>query len=88
MDSHDAAAGKKQPRVQARVEAAALDGVAERLAAQFPELSAEQIADAIRGHYDGFDASPIRDFVPVLVERASRAEFTERHASATPKHRA
>jgi hypothetical protein len=40
-----------------------MDGLAERLAKQFPELPADEIAHAIRGQYEGFDNSPIRDFI-------------------------
>ena len=58
-----------------RTEQAALDRIAERLALQFPELSAEQIADAIRGRYESFEGSSIRDFVPVLVERSVRTDL-------------
>jgi hypothetical protein len=60
---------------RARTEQAALEKIAERLAVQFPELSAEQIADAIRGRYESFEGSPIRDFVPVLVERSVRTDL-------------
>ncbi|WP_375483699.1 three-helix bundle dimerization domain-containing protein [uncultured Jatrophihabitans sp.] len=51
-----------------KAEQAALDALAERLAIQFPELSAEEIAARIQGRYEGFDSSAVRDFVPVLVE--------------------
>jgi hypothetical protein len=60
-----------------------MDALAERLAAQFPELPAEDIVRTIRGEYDGFDGSPIRDFIPVLVERNVRADLKE-----APRHRA
>jgi len=62
----------------------ALRHVVARLAEQFPELSAEQIDQAVAGHYAAFEHSPIRDFVPILVERASRDQLTAQH----PRHRA
>jgi hypothetical protein len=61
----------------------ALRHVAARLAQQFPELSSEEIDQAVTGHYAAFEHSPIRDFVPMLVERASRRQLTEQH----PRHR-
>jgi hypothetical protein len=62
----------------------ALRHVAARLAQQFPELPAEEIDQAVTGHYAAFEHSPIRDFVPVLVERATRQQLAEEH----PRHRA
>jgi hypothetical protein len=62
----------------------ALWHVAARLAQQFPELSVEEIDRAVSGRYAAFAHSPIRDFVPMLVERASRQQLTEEQ----PRHRA
>jgi hypothetical protein len=59
-----------------RVEQAALSRIADRMAAQFPELPAADIHLAIQGRYAQFEGSPIRDFVPVLVERSVRADLT------------
>ena len=58
-----------------RTERMALDHIAERMADQFPELPAETIARAIQGRYVEFAESPIRDFVPVLVERSVRSDL-------------
>jgi hypothetical protein len=68
---------------RARAEQAALESLAQRLASQFPELSSDEIGRTIQGEYEGYDDSAIRDFVPVLVERAVRAELRQ-----PPKHRA
>jgi len=48
-----------------------------RLAQQFPDRSADEIDHAVTAHYDTFTDSPIRDFVPVLVERAARRQLTQ-----------
>ena len=58
-----------------RAEQKALEQIAERVAQQFPDLPRQQIAEAVRGHYAQFDASRIRDFIPVLVERAVRDDL-------------
>ena len=58
-------------------EEAAIRQVVARLAQQFPELSADEIDRAVNGQYDRFRSSPIRDFVPVLVERATRRQLTQ-----------
>lgn len=73
---------QQTPRVT--TESVVLDRLAERLATQFPELPAEVIVHTIRGEYDGFAASKIREFVPVLVERSVRADLEH----LTPGHRA
>lgn len=49
--------------------------VTDRLVQQFPELKLEEIERAVYGKYSDFDSSPIRDFVPVLVERSARSEL-------------
>jgi hypothetical protein len=41
---------------------------------QFPELPAAEIEQAVHGQYGSFQHSPVRDFVPVLVERATRRQ--------------
>ena len=46
--------------------------VIDRLTQQFPAVPAEQIERAVLGKYTSFGESPIRSFVPVLVERASK----------------
>ena len=43
--------------------------------ANFPEVPPETIEQAVSGEYDDYDNSLIRDFVPILVERAVRAEL-------------
>lgn len=69
---------------RSRSEEAAIVSLVERLAAQFPELSEEEIARAVHGRYEQFDDSRVRDFVPVLVERAVRRDVF----GDAPRHRA
>jgi hypothetical protein len=65
-------------------EQAAIGQVVARLSQQFPELSADDINRAVHGEYDKFNDSPIRDFVPVLVERATRRQLTQDRAPQQP----
>jgi hypothetical protein len=67
-------------RPRSAAERASIGHVKARLAQQFPELSPEQIDRAVAGHYDTFEDSPIRDFVPVLVERAARRQLSDQRA--------
>ena len=60
---------------RARAEQAAYDKVIERIKGQFPEVEPEVIDKTVRGKYGTFETSPIRDFVPILVERSVRDEL-------------
>lgn len=62
---------------RAQNETDAIDHVVGRLGQQFPQLPAEEIERTVHDKYESFADSPIRDFVPVLVERAAREQLTE-----------
>lgn len=61
--------------MRSRTEQSAMTDLIERLAGQFPELSRDEIESAVHGRYAQFEESRIRDFVPVLVERAVREDM-------------
>ena len=46
-----------------------LEHVAERLQVRFPEVDPGMITSVIDGVSHRYDASPIRDFLPILIER-------------------
>lgn len=46
-----------------------------RLMEQFPEVNVELLDEAVREHHSRFAASPIRDFIPLLVEKRVRQEL-------------
>jgi hypothetical protein len=54
--------------------------VAARLVQQFPELPAAEVEHAVYGKYGTFEGSAVHDFVPVLVERASRQRLAEQRS--------
>jgi hypothetical protein len=58
-------------RRQAGREAEGIARVAERLRQQFPEVNPDALDEVLRGHYKRFDGRPVRDFVPILVERGN-----------------
>jgi len=72
------------PSARLHAEEKALDALIRRLMEQFPEVEQEQIVRAVHGRYEQFEDSRIRDFVPVLVERAVRTEIV----ASVPRHRA
>jgi hypothetical protein len=58
------AAQDHQQRHRQQLEKQAMAKIADRITAQFPELPAEQIDQAIHGRYEAFAQAPVRDFVP------------------------
>ena len=57
-----------------------MDALVQRLRGQFPEVDPDEIEQAVRGEYDGYERSVVRDFVPILVERSVRDELTYHRA--------
>jgi hypothetical protein len=78
-------AAEDQQRHRQQSEKMALAKIADRIATQFPELPAEQIEQAIHGRYEAFDQAPVRDFVPVLVERQVRRDLASRQQYGDPR---
>jgi hypothetical protein len=58
-----------------RSEDAALARMAEQLTAELPHIPAQEITVALRAEQERFVNSPIRDFIPILVERSVRRRF-------------
>ena len=53
----------------------AIRHVVTRLTRQFPHVPIADIERIVHGHHSMFADRPVRDFVPMLVERASRADL-------------
>ncbi len=51
--------------------------VAQRLTSKYADVPPHQISDAIRDAQARFEKSPIRDFVPLLIERRVSAEIDQ-----------
>ena len=58
--------------IGAEGEARELDRIGESLERAFPNVRPRVVRHAVRQAHQGFAGSPIRDFVPLLVERAAR----------------
>ena len=65
-------------------EAEAISRIVQRLREQFPEVPSDALEEVVHGHYEEFDGRPVRDFVPVLVERATRADLEAGIESPAP----
>jgi len=53
----------------------AIGEVIDRLAKQFPGVSAEHVAQVVGESRPEFEDVPIRDFVPLFVERGAKARL-------------
>ena len=62
-------------RTEPRAEAQAITLVVERLQLRFPQTPREVIDRAVLEAHREFDDQPIRDFVPILVERQVRDQL-------------
>lgn len=62
-------------------EQVALAQVHERLSSRYADLPPDQVSSVIQGAHARFEASRIRDFVPLLVERRAREELLSMDAS-------
>jgi len=51
--------------------------VERRLSSMYSDLPADRVSSAIQSAHAQFAQSPIRDFVPLLVERRARAELAK-----------
>jgi len=56
-------------------EVRAVTEVSERLVASFPEVTPEDVMRTVHTSHEQFEGSPIRDFVPVLVERMAKSNL-------------
>ncbi|WP_430459241.1 three-helix bundle dimerization domain-containing protein [Rhodococcus qingshengii] len=65
--------------------------ITERLHTKFPHATTEAINSSVTHAYARFDGTPIRDYIPVLVERRAREQLQElattQSLSDTSSHR-
>ncbi len=61
-------------------ERTAIQEVIERLTHKHLDLSPQTIADVVQKMHTKFDGRPVRDFVPLFVERNAHAELTKLNA--------
>jgi hypothetical protein len=50
----------------------AIQQVVDRLQQSYPTLPADTVMTVVRDNHARFDGRPVRDFVPLFVERAAR----------------
>ncbi|MDD4867500.1 MAG: hypothetical protein PHQ28_10420 [Mycobacterium sp.] len=52
-----------------------IDQLAQRLATVYAAVKPDRITRVVRAEYDRFDGRPIREFVPLLVERNAKSKL-------------
>jgi len=65
-------------------EATQIGEVIARVAATHPDCSTADIARIVQTLHAGFDGAKIREFVPLLVERAAREALTHHRTGYHP----
>ena len=63
-----------------------IEQMVDRLVAQFPQVPPATVQDTVGAARHRFDAAPIRDFVPLFVERHTKEKLADLAGAAT--HRA
>ena len=56
-------------------EVRAVEDLIRRLVARFPDVPADSVRQIVNASWDTFTDKPIRDFVPVLVERSAQEQL-------------
>jgi hypothetical protein len=54
-----------------------IDQLIEGLMRKYPAVPPDTVAVVVRGIHDRFDGRPLRDYVPLLVERRARSELAK-----------
>jgi len=54
-----------------------IDQLVHRLAAMYPTIPPDTIAAVVQATYARFDGRPVRDYVPLFVERNARTELAQ-----------
>jgi hypothetical protein len=52
-----------------------IDQLTQRLADAHTTVERAEVAEIVRTHHSRFDGRPIRDFIPLFVERNAKAEL-------------
>jgi len=60
-----------------------IDKLVERLTSRYPHIPPSTVQTVVHGVYGGFDGRPLRDYIPLLVERSAKAELDQLHAAAS-----
>jgi hypothetical protein len=54
----------------------AIEQLVDRLRSVYPDVPADTVVTVVHLNHARFDARPVRDFVPLFVERGAKQELT------------
>ena len=54
-----------------------IEQVVDRLSATFPQVPSDTVTSVVARYHSRFDGRPLREFVPLFVERGSRRELAK-----------
>ena len=54
-----------------------IEQLVERLSQRYPSVPADKVAEVVNDRYARFADRPIRDYIPLFVERAARTELAQ-----------
>ena len=57
-------------------EGRAIDSLVARLVDLYADVPAERVVDVVRGVYARYDDRPLREYVPLFVERGAKRELS------------
>lgn len=57
------------------IEAQVIHQLTDKLVHTYPEVEADQVSKLVEQEYARYEGRPIRDFVPLLVERHAKEEL-------------
>ena len=52
-----------------------IEQVVNRLKTSYPDVSPDRVTTVVEHNHARFDGSPVRDFIPLFVERRARREL-------------
>ena len=61
-----------------------IDRLIERLSLDWPEFERSDVSQTVRAHLANFRGATVRDYLPVLVERAAGDDLRHRSHAAGP----
>ena len=54
-----------------------IEQLVNRLAQKFPAVPGEKVAEVVNARYVRFNDRPIRDYIPLFVERGARTDLAQ-----------
>jgi hypothetical protein len=55
----------------------AIEQVVQRLTQKYPRVKSDTVKTVVHRNHARFDGRPVRDFIPLLVERGSQTELAK-----------